>query len=99
MKKEQMQSIIDAQAATIASLKNSLRNLELACKNDVKNAKYEVEDKFYEQWKQMNGKFIKRFIAEMIQTGELNFSFRDNWIDHFTMTIDMDGNDLASYMK
>ena len=46
-----MQAIIYAQAITIASLKNSLRNLELACKNDVKNAKYEAEDKFYEQWK------------------------------------------------
>lgn len=94
-----MQEIIDNQSAKISKLNTTIENLNFTKENDINNAKHEVEDKFYEQWKQMNGKFIKRFIAELIQTGELNFSFRDNWIDHFTMTIDMDGDDLASYTK
>lgn len=94
-----MQEIIDNQSARISKLNATIAELNFTKENDIKNAKYEVEDKFYEQWKQMNGKFIKRFIAEMIQTGELNFSFQDNWVDRFTMTIDMDGNELASYIK
>lgn len=92
-----MQAIIDAQAATIASLKNSLRNLELANKNDVKNAKYEAENKFYEQWKQMNGAFMKRFIEEMISNGEINFSFDSDWGGYFTMNVNMGDKHLASY--
>lgn len=96
MKKEQMQEIIDEQSAKISKLNNdiinlndSIVNLNSTRENDIDNAKHEVEDKFYEQWKLMNGVFIKRFISEMISTGDINFSFTSDYGGNFSMNINM----------
>ena len=103
MKKEQMQEIIDEQSAKILKLNNDIVNLNNVIvnlnstrENDMNNAKHEVEDKFYEQWKLMNGAFMKRFIAEMISTGDINFSFNHDWGGNFTMNINMGDECLAS---
>ena len=103
MKKEQMQEIIDEQSAKISKLNNdiinlndSIVNLNSTRENDIDNAKHEVEDKFYEQWKLMNGVFMKRFIAEMISEGDINFSFNSDYGGNFTMNINMGNECLAS---
>lgn len=103
MKKEQMQEIIDNQAVKIsklnddiAKLNDDIANLNSTRESDINNAKYEVEDKFYEQWKLMNGIFIKKFIAEMISNGDIDFSFDPGWGGDFTMNIRMEGKCLAS---
>lgn len=96
MKKEQMQEIIDNQSARISKLNVTIANLNLSRENDINNAKYEVEDKFYEQWKLMNGAFMKRFIAEMIYEGDIEFSFDCGWDGNFTMKINMGDECLAS---
>lgn len=96
MKKEQMQEIIGEQSAKISKLNNDIMNLNNAIvnlnstrENDINNVKHEVEDKFYEQWKLMNGVFMKRFIAEMISAGDINFSFDRDWGGNFSMNINM----------
>ena len=103
MKKEQMQEIIDKQSTKISKLNNDIVNLNSeivnlnsARENDINNAKNEVEDKFYEQWKLMNGEFMKRFIGEMISEGDINFSFSCDWGGNFTMYINMGDECLAS---
>lgn len=103
MKKEQMQEIIDNQAVKISKLNNDIvklnddiANLNSIRERDINNAKYEVEDKFYEQWKLMNGAFLKRFIAEMISNKDIDFSFDSGWRGDFTMNIRMKGKCLAS---
>lgn len=91
-----MQEIIDNQSARISKLNVTIANLNLSRENDINNAKYEVEDKFYEQWKLMNGAFMKRFIAEMISNGDIDFSFDCDWGGNFTMKINMGDECLAS---
>ena len=65
-----MQEIIDEQSDKISKLNNdivdlnnNIVNLNSTREKDMNNVKQEVEDKFYEQWKLMNGAFMKRFIA------------------------------------
>lgn len=91
-----MQEIIDNQSARISKLNVAIANLNFSRENDINNAKYEVEDKFYEQWKLMNGAFMKRFIAEMISEGDIEFSFDCDWGGNFTMNINMGDERLAS---
>ena len=102
MKKEQMQEIIDEQSDKISKLNNdivdlnnNIVNLNSTREKDMNNVKQEVEDKFYEQWKLMNGAFMKRFIAEMISKGDINFSFNCDWGGNFTMDINMGDECLA----
>ena len=98
-----MQEIIGEQSAKISKLKNdivdlnnNIVNLNSTREKDMNNVKQEVEDKFYEQWKLMNGAFMKRFIAEMISKGDINFSFNSDWGGNFTMDINMGDECLAS---
>lgn len=91
-----MQEIIDNQSARISKLNVAIANLNFTRKNDINNAKYEVEDKFYKQWKLVNGAFMKRFIAEMISDGDIEFSFDCDWGGSFTMNINMGDECLAS---
>ena len=98
-----MQEIIDEQSAKISKLNNdivnlndSIVNLNSTRENDINNARCEVEDKFYEQWKLMNGVFMKRFIAEMISNRDIDFSFNCGWGGDFTMNINMGDECLAS---
>ena len=92
-----MQEIIDNQSARISKLNVAIANLNFSRENDINNAKYEVEDKFYEQWKLMNGAFMKRLIEEMISDGEINFSFDSDYGGYFTMNVNMGDKHLASY--
>lgn len=56
------------------------------------------EDKLYEQWKEMNCEFVKRYISELIMQGNLTFDFfKSDCADYFTMTIRMDGQYLNEY--
>ena len=103
MKKEQMQEVIDEQSVEISKLNDDIVKLNAEIvnrnatrENDINDAKREVEDEFYEQWKLMNGTFTKRFIAEMISNGDIDFSFNCDWGGHFTMNIMMEGKCLAS---
>ena len=98
-----MQEIIDKQSAKISKLNNDIVNLNVDIlnlnstrENDINNAKHEVEDKFYEQWKLINGAFMKRFIAEMISNGDIDISFNCGWGGDFTMNINMGDECLAS---
>ena len=67
-------------------------------KNDVnlKNQQTDIEDKAYEAWKIMNGKFMKRYIEELIMHEELNFSFNSGYSGHFDMEIHMGDKFLTS---
>lgn len=97
MKKEQMQEIIDKQSATISKLNHTIKDINFTKETEIRNAKYDVEDKFYEQWKQMNGEFIKRFIAEMIRNGDIGFSFDYDYGGYFTMSVNMGKEVLSEY--
>ena len=104
MKKEEMQKIINQQSATISKLNNTIselnntiRDINFAKEAEIQNTKYDVEDKFYEQWKQMNGEFIKRFIAEMIKNEDIIFSFDCDYGGYFTMSVNMGKEVLSTY--
>lgn len=98
-----MQEVIDNQTAKISKLNNDIVklnadivNLNSTRENDINNAKHEVEDEYYEQWKLMYGAFIKRFIAEMISNRSIDFSFDSGWDGDFIMNIRMEDKCLTS---
>ena len=62
----------------------------------LKNQKYDFEDKAYEAWKVMNGKFMKRYIEDLIMYDELQFSFKSGYSGHFDMEIHMGDKFLTS---
>ena len=75
---------------------NEINKLEFFLKQERKNAITDLEDKMYENWKELNGKFMKRYIEELIKQGELQFSFKSGYSGHFDMEIHMGDKCLTS---
>ena len=73
-----------------------IENLKRENKVNLKNQQNDAEDKAYEAWKMMNGKFMKRYIEELIMHDELQFSFKSGYSGHFDMDIHMDDKLLTS---
>ena len=103
MKKDQMQQVIDNQAIqisnqakTIADCRQEIKKLEFFRQNERKNAISDMEDKYYEHWKEMNAKFMKRYIEDLIMHDELQFSFKSGYSGHFDMEIHMGDKFLTS---
>ena len=68
-----MQQVIDdqvkqiqQQAKTIADYVEEIKKLEFFVQIERKNAISDIEDKYYEHWKEMNAKYMKRYIEELI---------------------------------
>ncbi len=104
MKKDQMQQVIDdqvkqiqQQAKTIADYVREIQKLEFFVKVERKNAVSDIEDKYYEHWKEMNAKFMKRYIAELIMHDELTFEFESDYNGYFTMEVRMDDKHLNEF--
>ena len=73
-----------------------IENLKRENKVNLKNQRTEAEDKAYDAWKMMNGKFMKRYIEELIMHDELQFSFKSGYRGHFDMEIRMGDKFLTS---
>lgn len=73
-----------------------IEKLEFFLKQERKNAITDLEDKMYEKWKELNGKFMKRYIEELIMHDELQFSFKSGYRGHFDMEIHMGDKFLTS---
>jgi hypothetical protein len=73
-----------------------IENLKQENKRNLKNQKYDFEDKAYEAWKLMNEKFMKRYIEELIMHDKLQFSFKSGYRGHFDMEIHMGDKFLTS---
>jgi hypothetical protein len=104
MKKDQMQQVIDdqvkeihQQAKTIADYVREIQKLEYFVQVERKNAISDTEDKYYEQWKQMNAKFMKRYIEELIMHDELTVDFESDYGGYFTMKVCMNGKHLNEF--
>lgn len=65
-------------------------------KANLKKQQTDAEDKAYDDWKMMNGKFMKRYIEELIMNDELQFSFKSGYRGHFDMEIHMGDKFLTS---
>ena len=76
--------------------RNEINKLEFFLKQERKNAITYLEDKLYENWKELNGKFMKRYIEELIMQDELQFSFKSGYSGHFDMEIHMGDKYLTS---
>ena len=92
-----MQVIINQQSEMIRNLHNNIEEIKYAKEKELQDTKTEIEDNLYEQWKVMNGKFMKRFITEMINTGDINFSFETGYGGNFEMSILMGNETIGSY--
>ena len=92
-----MQVIIDQQSEMIRKLHNNIEEIKCAKEKELQDTKTEIEDNLYEQWKVMNGKFMKRFIAEMINKGDIDFSFETGYSGNFRMSILMGDETIGSY--
>ena len=66
MKKEQMQQVIDEQQTRIQSLYESLKNQKDNYEEIIKKMSEEKEEQDYQNWKQLNGKFMERFMFEYL---------------------------------
>ena len=76
--------------------RDEINKLEFFLKQERKNAITDLEDKMYEKWKELNGKFMKRYIEELIMHDELQFSFKSGYSGHFDMEIRMGDKFLTS---
>jgi hypothetical protein len=76
--------------------RNEINKLEFFLKQERKNAITDLEDQMYEKWKELNGKFMKRYIEELIMHDELQFSFKSGYSGHFDMEIRMGDKFLTS---
>lgn len=92
-----MQVIIDQQSEMIRNLHNDIEEIKYTKEKELQDTKTEIEDNLYEQWKVMNGKFMKRFIAEMIQKREIDFDFETGYCGDFRMLILMGDETIGSY--
>lgn len=104
MKKDQMQQVIDdqvkqihQQAKTIADYVREIQKLEYFVQVERKNAISDIEDKYYEHWKEMNAKFMKRYIEELIMQDELTFEFDSDYDGYFTMKVRMNDKYLNEF--
>lgn len=77
--------------------RNEINKLEFFLKQERKNAITDLEDQMYEKWKELNGKFMKRYIEELIMHDELTFEFESDYNGHFTMEVRMDGKHLNEF--
>ena len=64
-----------------------IEKLKRENKINLKNQQIDADDKAYEVWKIMNGKFMKRYVEELIMHEELQFSFKSGYRGHFDMEI------------
>lgn len=99
-----MQQVIDdqsiqisQQAKQMADYKEEIKKLEFFRQNERKNAIIDIEDKYYEHWKEMNAKFMKRYIEELIMHDKLTFEFDSDYGGYFTMEVCMDGKHLNEF--
>jgi hypothetical protein len=76
--------------------RNEINKLEFFLKQERKNTITDLEDKMYETWKELNGKFMKRYIEDLIMHDELQFSFKSGYSGHFDMEIRMGDKFLTS---
>lgn len=93
---DMMQATINTQAKQLSLARAEISDIQLLKKKEVADAKNKVEDEFYKMWKQMNGKFMKRYIEELIANGELNFSFNSHYGGYFDMEVSMDDTVLTT---
>lgn len=91
-----MQATINTQAKQLSLARAEIRDIQFLKEKEVRDAKATVEDEFYEMWKQINGKFIKRYIEELISNRELTFEFESDYGGYFTMEVCMDNKVLTS---
>lgn len=91
-----MQATINTQAKQLTLARAEIREIQVLKEKEVQEAKTTVEDEFYEMWKQMNGKFMKRYIEELISNRELTFEFESDYGGYFTMEVSMNGAVLTS---
>jgi hypothetical protein len=73
-----------------------IEKLKRENKLKLENQQTYAENKAYETWKMMNGKFMKRYIEELIKQDELQFSFKSGYSGHFDMEIHMGDKFLTS---
>lgn len=92
-----MEMQILQQAKQIADYKEEIKKLEFFRQNERNNAIYDIENKYYEHWKEMNAKFIKRYIEELIMQDKLTFEFESDYNGRFTMEVRMDGKYLNEF--
>lgn len=86
---EELQRVINDQAKQIADYVREIQKLEFYVQVERKNAISDIEDKYYEHWKEMNAKFMKRYIEELIMHDELTFEFESDYNGYFTMEVRM----------
>lgn len=97
MEKVELQRVIDEQVKQIEDYKEEIKKLEFFRQNERKNAIYDIEEKYYEHWKEMNAKCMKRYIEELIMHDKLTFEFKSDCNGHFTMEIRMDDKYLNEF--
>ena len=99
-----MQKVIDdqvlqiqQQSKTIADYIKEIQKLEFFVKVERKNAISDIEDKYYEHWKELNAKYMKRYLEELIMHDKLTFEFESDYDGHFTMEVRMDDKHLNEF--
>jgi hypothetical protein len=104
MTKVQLQELLDQRDKELSlsyeqirKYREEIENLEKLRQSDKKQAIVDTENHMYEQWKTLNGKFLKRYISELFQSHQLSFDFESEYNGYFDMNVLMDGKKLSEY--
>ena len=97
MESVELQLVIDEMAKQIADYKEEVKKLEFFRQIERKNAISDIEDKYYEHWKEMNAKYMKRYIEELIMQDKITFEFESSYNGWFTMKVCMDDKHLNEF--
>lgn len=104
MTKAQLQELLDQRDKEISlsyeqirKYRKEIENLEELRQSEKKQAIVDTENHMYEQWKALNGKFLKRYISELFQSYQLSFDFESEYNGYFDMNVLMDGEKLSEY--
>ena len=77
--------------------REEIKKLEFFRQNERKDAISDIENKYYEHWKELNAKYMKRYIEELIMHDRLTFEFESDYDGYFTMKVRMDDKHLNEF--
>ena len=97
MESIELRLVLDELAKQIEDYKEEVKKLEFSRQNERKNTIRDIEDKYYEHWKEMNAKYMKRYIEELIMQDKLTFKFESDYKGYFTMEVHMDDKYLNEF--
>lgn len=64
----------------------AIKQMELSFQNQI----HKANENAYRNWKELNGEYVKRYIAEMLNNGSLLFELKSDWAGYVSLDVRVD---------